>query len=227
MGDGTYQPVALYRRRPKARTVSDTGSSRGRQVKVARLIAERDLDGIGDRLERRWTAEGDERMSLRELAAEFNRALLRTAMANAGMQPLDGDVDNVYRLLAGDDVSGADRTRTERRLDREGVDVDRLRGEFVSYQAIRTYLKQHRGATYSTETTDRAESGKEHIQRLKGRVRSVTDSKLDQLRQHGDVDLGSFRTLVEVNVLCEDCGAQYDVETLLEDGGCDCEGSDG
>jgi hypothetical protein len=207
--------------------VSDTGSTNGRRGKVARLIEQRSLDGVGDRLERRWTADGDERLSLRDLADVFNRELLRAAMVEAGMQPLDGDVENVYRLLTDDDVSGADQTRIERRLDREGVDVDRLRQEFVTYQAIRTYLKQHRGASYDPDTADQVESGKEHIQRLRGRVRTVTDSKLSQLRQTDDIELGSFRTLVQVNVLCEDCGTQYDVETLLDKGGCDCADSDG
>jgi hypothetical protein len=147
-------------------------------------------------------------------------------MIDAEIQPLDGDVENVYRLLTDDDVSTADRTRAQRRLDREDVDVDQLQQEFVTYQAIRTYLREHRGASYSGETRDRTESEKEHIQRLRGRVQSVTNSKLAQLQRNGDIDLGSFRTLVEVNVLCEDCGTQYAVETLLDNGGCDCVGSD-
>jgi hypothetical protein len=200
----------------------DTSDGAGRRGKVVKLIDRHGLDGIGDRLERRWTAEGDERMSLRDLADEFNRALLRSAMTDAGMQPLAGEVDNAYRLLTGDDVSTADRTRTERRLGREGVDVDRLRQEFVTYQAVRTFLKDHRGASYDAANPSSAESEKERIQRLEGRLRSVTDSKLEQLARSGDVELGDYRTLVEVNVLCEDCGAQYDVESLLDRGGCDC-----
>lgn len=205
--------------------VSDSGPSNGagRRGKVVQLIDAHELDGVGDRLERRWTASGDERLSLRDLADEFNRELLRSTMAEAGMQPLDGEVDNTYRLLTGEDVSGADRTRTERRLRREGIDVDQLREEFVTYQAIRTYLKGHRGASYDGDAADRVESEKKHIQRLRGRTRTVTDSKLEQLDGNDEIDLGSFRTLVEVNVLCEDCDAQYDVETLLDRGGCDCE----
>jgi hypothetical protein len=202
--------------------MSDSGTAGGRRCKVARLIEERALDGIGDRLEERWTAEGDDRLSLRDLADEFNRTLLRTAMEASGMQPFDGDVETLYRRLTGDDVSGADQIRTERRLDREGVDVDRLQDEFVTYQAIRTYLTDHRGATYSGGTEDQVASEREHVQRLRERLRTVTDSKLEQLRRNGDLDLGSFRTLVDVTVLCNDCGSQYGVETLLDDGGCDC-----
>lgn len=201
---------------------SDTSDGTGRRGKVVKLIERHELDGIGDRLERRWTAEGDERMSLRDLADEFNRALLRAAMTDAGMQPLAGEVDNAYRLLAGDEVSTADRTRTERRLEREGIDVDQLRQEFVTYQAIRTFLTDHRGASYDASSPSGPDSEKERIQRLRGRLQSVTDSKLEQLARNGDVELGDYRTLVEVNVLCEDCGAQYDVEALLDRGGCDC-----
>ena len=204
--------------------MSDSDS--GRRGKVEQLIEKHDLDGIGDRLERRWTANGEERKSLRDLADEFNRELLRVAMINAEMQPLDGDIENMYRLLTDDDVSTADRTRAKRRLDRGDFDVDQLQQEFVTYQAIRTYLREHRGASYSGGTKDRTQSEKEHIQRLRGRVQSVTNSKLSQLRRNGDIDLGSFRTLVEVNVLCEDCGTQYAVETLLENGGCECVNSD-
>lgn len=206
--------------------MSDSGTSEGRQGKVARVIDQRDLDRLGDRLERRWTAEGDERMSLRDLAEEFNREVLRSAMVGVGMQPLDGDLQNIYRRLTDEDVSGGDRTRTERQLDREGIDVDQLRDDFVTYQAIRTYLKEHRNATYAESTRDQTEAAAEHIQRLRGRVQTVTESKLEQLRQAENIDLGSFRTLVEVNVLCTDCGGQYDVEALLSNDGCDCGPSD-
>ena len=205
---------------------SDTSNGAGRRGKVVRLIEEHGFEGVGDRLERRWTADGDERMSLRDLADEFNRELLRAAMADAGMQPLAGEVENAYRLLTGDDASDADRTRVERRLDREGVDVDRLRSEFVTYQASRTFLQEHRGASYDADAGSDIESERERIQRLRGRVRSVADSKLEGLERNDEVKLGSFRTLVEVNVLCEDCGAQYDVDDLLDRGGCDCGGAD-
>lgn len=37
----------------------NTESSRGRQSKVSRLIDEYDLDGLGEEMARRWTAEDD------------------------------------------------------------------------------------------------------------------------------------------------------------------------
>jgi hypothetical protein len=197
------------------------GSGRGRRSKVARLIEEYDLQGLGAEMERRWTAEED-RSSLRELAASFNQSLLRAAMEAEGGQPLDGEVENTYRLLTDDEVGSADRTRVRRRLERDGVDVDALLDDFVTYQAVRTYLKSHRDAEYTPDETDPLEREVTNVQRLRGRVDSVTEGKLEQLRDAGDLTLGEFRTLVDVRVVCEDCNSQYDVVDLLEAGGCDC-----
>lgn len=196
--------------------------SSGRRIKVVRLLDEYDLEGVGDRMEQLWTATGDERLSLRDLAEYFNRELLRTALAEAGAQPLDGEVENTYRLLTDDDVTDADRTRTKRRLEREGLDVDQLQRDFVTYQAIRTYLKEYRDASAPGDSRDRTTVEQENIQRLRGRVLTVTDSKLDQLGRNGDIELGDHRTFVDINVLCEDCGARYGIDELLDRGGCDC-----
>lgn len=201
----------------------DTGpEASGPQLKLVRLIDEYGMEGIGAELEQRWTADDEARASLRDLAADFNQQLLAAAMAEADMQPLDGEIENIYRLLTGDDVSEGERTRTRRRLEREGVDVERLLDDFVTYQAIRTYLTKHREAEYAGPDRDPTEGGTEHIQRLRGRTATVTESKLEQLRDTDDLVLGAFRTLVDITILCEDCGGQYEVGDLLERGGCDC-----
>lgn len=192
-------------------------------MKVVRLIDEYDLDGVGAEMERRWTADGEERMSLRDLSERFNRQLLEEVMARAGVQPLSGEVENLYQLLTDDDVSEADRTRARRRLEREGIDVDTLLKDFVSYQAVRTYLREHQGASYTSTTGDRLETEARNIQRLRSRTTAVIESKLDQLEAGGHLSLGDFRTLVNATVVCEDCGSQFDVRELLERGGCDCD----
>ena len=196
--------------------------------KVARLIDEYDLGpAFGERLERRWTADGSDRMSLRDLADLFNRRLLDAAMTRADMSMVDGEVDNFYRLLTDGDVSSGMRTEARSRLDREGIDVDRLERDFVTYQAVRSYLKEYRGAEYEkTSDADRVETVTDTIQRLRTRLRSVTTRSLEQLRDTGRLTLGEFRLFVDVEVLCEECGAQYRVDDLLERGGCDCERTD-
>lgn len=196
------------------------GSGRGRRSKVARLLQEYDIEDLGAELERRWTADED-RQSLRELAAYFNQRILERALEAADVRPLDGEVENIYRLLT-DDSSGADRTRIRRRLERDGLDVDAIEKDFVTYQAIRTYLKKHRGAEYTPDETDPVEREITNIQQLRGRVDSVTEGKLEQLRASGNLELGTFRTLVDVRVVCEDCNTQFSAIELLERGHCNC-----
>lgn len=48
--------------------------------KVARVIREYDLEGLGDELEHGWTADGDNRTSLRGLATYFNERVLDAAL---------------------------------------------------------------------------------------------------------------------------------------------------
>ncbi|WP_049913230.1 rod-determining factor RdfA [Halococcus thailandensis] len=198
-----------------------TGST-GRRSKVARLIDEYDLDGIGAEMERRWTAPDDERTSLRDLATHFNQRLLAAAMATAGLQPLSGEIENTYQLLTDEETSSADRTQTRRQLERDGVPVEELQSDFVTYQAIRSYLIEHRGAEYTADDRDRTVVEAENVQRLRGRVETVTEEKLDRLRRNTEFDLGEFMLFVDVSVLCEDCGQRYGIDELLERGGCDC-----
>lgn len=200
----------------------DIPSNIGRRPKVARLIDEYGLEGLGAELERLWTANSEDRLSLRDLADRFNKEVLASAFANSGIQPLEGEKDNIYRLLTDTDVSEADWMRTRRRLEREGIDAESLPADFVTYQAIRTYLQEYRGAEYSRNEHDRLEVEKETIQQLRGRTAAVTEGKLEQLQKGDHLDLGNFRTLVDVFVVCEDCGSRYDVSELLDAGACDC-----
>lgn len=202
-------------------TASESSSGRGRPSKVIRLLEEYELDGFGDELERRWTATED-RYSLRQLARLFNERLLEAALRQADSQPLDGEAENLHRLLTADEVSSADRTRARRQLERAGVDSEQLERDFVTYQAIRTYLKSHRNAEYTPDETDPLDRETTNLQQLRGRTVSVTEGKLRQLADSDALELGEFRTIVDIQVVCEDCNTQYDVVELLERGRCDC-----
>lgn len=197
----------------------------GSRNKVARLIEEYGLADIGDELVSAWTATGDEHQSLRTLADRFNRALLERRLTEAGLRTVDGEVENMYRLLTDEETTEGDRVRLTRRLERQGVDAEDLQRQFVSYQTVRRYLREVREASYERPSVDRRARESQNLQELRGRVESVTANKLDQLRG-SELTLGEFRTTVDVRVFCESCGAQYDVETLLQRGGCECEESE-
>ncbi|WP_255197651.1 rod-determining factor RdfA [Halorarius litoreus] len=197
---------------------------RHRQSKVGRVIIDRDLGDIGAALEHHWTAEDQESMSLRTLADFFNQRVLRGAMEDAGMQVLDGEAENLYELLTGDDVSGGSRVQAKRRLEREGLDVGALMSDFVSHQAVHTYLTKYRGASApASNGTTGTDSERITIQRLRNRLAAVVTNSLTSLRSKGQLTLGEFDVFVNIQIRCDDCGTQLTVSELFETGGCECD----
>lgn len=204
---------------------SDASGGDGARTKVEKLLEKYDLgDGFGDRLEAHWLGESAERKSLRDLADLFNREVLAAAMEERGMTALDGEVENLYRLLTDDDVTSGTRIDARRRLADNGVDVETLESDFVSYQAIRTYLKDVRGADYEADPDgDRVERATDNVRRLQSRTVTVAEGTLEQLENAGEVSVGESHIILDMTVLCEDCNGQFAYEELLRRGGCNCE----
>ena len=195
-------------------------------TKVRRVIDRHELSGLGDELAARWVGDGYDRESLRSLAERFNRRVLAANMKAAGLSPLDGEVDNTYRLLTDDEVSAGMRTQVERRLEREGLDIEQLRGEFVSHQAIHTYLTDDREVDPPGDDespADRLERDRETIQRLQSRLEAVTENTVSRSAATGRLDVGEFSVLVDLQIVCADCGHTYEIADLFEQGGCDCQ----
>lgn len=201
---------------------SSSSADESPTTKVARLLRKYDFDGLGSEIERRWTGQAGKRDSLRTLADVFNQRILQQAMETNGMQPLEGEVENVYELLTSDDVTSGMRTETETRLRQQGIDVEELRRDFVTYQAIRTYLKEVRKVEYDPEETDSVETARASFDRLMGRTTAVIEQKLQSLASTGRLTLGTPRVRTTASVYCEECETQYDVTTLLARGGCNC-----
>jgi len=198
------------------------GSS-GPRSKVARLIESYELAPLGAELETAWLGEAGERESLRDLADRFNRALLLAAIRDAGMDVVDGETENYYRLLTDEDVSAGRRVEARNRLEGAGIDVDDLQASFVTYQAIRHYLTEVRGASYEAEQSEGVERERSVIDRLQSRVERVVRDTVYRLSNAGRPAVGDYRVFVSVDVLCQDCGGQYTVGTLLDRGHCDCD----
>ena len=209
-------------------SATDDGGDRAEErdptnCKVGRVLVEYGFEEFGDDLVRLWTDEDDERYSLRELADLFNQRLLRAAMTDAGLTPLNGEIENLYRLLTDDDTSAGMRTQAETTLRRDGIDPSTLSRDFVSHQAIHTYLTKYRNAESPTDETDPIESATQVHGRLQSRLKAVIENNLRSLRETGRITLGSFTVSIEVRVFCEDCGTQRGVRELLRAGGCECE----
>jgi hypothetical protein len=190
--------------------------------KVGRLIEDHDLTGLGETLERRWLGEGTEQQSLRDLAEFFNKELLAAVMYEAGVNTIEGELDNLYRLLTDDDVSSGNRTQARNRLKRNDIDVEELEREFVTHQAVHTYLTEFRGVSRDDRGHRSLEADERTLTKLRNRTATVTESVVEQRSNRGDISLDEFDVLVDVRILCRDCGSQYTVGELFEQGGCDC-----
>jgi len=195
-----------------------------RRYKVGRVLAEHDLLDLHGSLPELWLGRDGDAESLRALADRINVATLRAAMESAGMDPLDGEAENAYRLLSDDDVSVGVRTQQRNRLDRVGVDVDSVESDFVTHQAVHTYLTEALEVSKERSTdADPLSKHRDRIQRLQSRTEAVTDNSLSELTAAEELGLGRHSVVVDVQVYCRDCNSQYDLSSLFDRGGCECE----
>ena len=153
--------------------------------------------------------------------------MLESALNDAGVVTLQGELSNTYELLTGDDVTEGARIQARNRLERDGVDVDALLDDFVSHYAIHTYLRDYREVEYPAgDDEDQLEKSVETIQRLTSRLTAVTRRNVENLRSTERLDVGPVDVITDVQVVCEDCGRQYDAVELVERGACECKRPD-
>lgn len=195
------------------------------RYKVATVAAKYEITTVEDELAELWARE-DDPVSLRDLATYFNKRILEAAMETAQMNLLKGEVENTYQLLTDDSVSSGVYTETVTRLEQNGIDVDQLESDFVSYQAVRTYLRNARDVERNQSTDDeRIETVAESVTQLQNRTTTVTAEKLAQLDRTDRIDLGEFRVFLDMRIFCEDCETQYEISEILDRKGCQCDGS--
>jgi hypothetical protein len=187
--------------------------------KVGRTAARYELEGLDEELAERWGGDGDS-VGVRELAAEVNRRVLAEAMREAGLDPLDGEPENLLRLLTGDVPAGR-RLDTRRRLERQDVDVDAVLSDTVSHQTVYNHLRGCLDVSKGADG-DRLERRGSTLYALRNRTETVTRETLASLRDGGELDLDGFDVIVDVRVVCESCGRSRDLTTLIEAGGCEC-----
>lgn len=183
------------------------------------------LTGFNDELTRYCSKEGDRTYSLRRLADYFNREVVRAAMRDADMNPLEGEAENVHRLLTDDEISSGMYVQVRKRLEQQGVDVDDLEADFVSYQTINRHIKRCLGLERASSKDDgtRRKRSAQHISALQQRTTAVTTSTLERLRAADEIAGGEFDVYVDITVTCATCGFHTEIKELLENG-CQCDG---
>lgn len=192
--------------------------------KVGRVVERYDLQTMDERLTARWLGRDGERLGLRALASFLNRAVLRAAMQESGLDPLDGEVDDIYARLEDEGPTDRMRFRARSRLSRADIDVEALRRDFVSHPTVGSHLKTCLSVDPpAPDDGDKLKKAEERVFKLQSRTESVVRSSIEHLRDTGRLSAGEFDVLVATRVTCERCGDQYDVRDFLRHEGCDCE----
>lgn len=193
------------------------------RYKVGKVISKYGLTAFHEELPDRWLGKGREAQSLRELADDLNIAILREAMKSANLEPLDGEVQNTYRLLTGEEVSSGMRTAKRNELEREGIHVDSIERDFVTHQAIYTYLTEVLDVSkQDQDEQDPVEKHSERINRLRSRTEAVSANSIESLVNNDAIEVGDPEVSVTIQVYCHQCNRQYPLSSLLTQGGCDC-----
>lgn len=199
-------------------------SNDGCGCKVERVAERYELTRIDDALVTRWLGEGSERYSLRRLETYVNERILESAIADSTMTVLDGDVAHLYERLTDGSVSAGQRAETENYLKRAGVNVERVRNDFVSHQTVHTHLRECLGTTRerTRDPESRVEKANQTVLALQNRMRLVTEETIGRLTQADILSLDSFDVYVDTTVVCGDCDRPLPFSELLERGGCRC-----
>lgn len=192
--------------------------------KVAHLIEEYGLgESFGRELEDYWTGRKEERKSLRELADLFNKQLLQSAIRQTGATPNSSEITLYYRTLTDESTSSGERMEIRNNLQRMGADIDTIESDFVSYQAIRSYLKDIRGAEYQSKINeDIDQNALNSVQKLESKLEAVAESNLSRLIKRDTITVGEYRLITNVMIYCEDCSRQFTFNQLFREGGCGC-----
>lgn len=164
--------------------------------------------------------------SLRELEEYVNKRILERALEDVDIALLSG-VDEVYRVLTATDVTAGEQAETQERLRQAGVDIDQIKEDFVTYQTVRTHLRQSLNIDTGVTTTFDIDNAQTTIRRLQSRSEAVITQTLNRLRTTGKIDTGDLDIVISVRATCHECGHSYRLRDLLMQGHCRCSSEKG
>lgn len=165
----------------------------------------------------------NEGASLRDLEEYVNKRILENALANSDLHILGG-IDDIYHKLIDDTASVGERVEVRDRLQRVGVDIDRVESDFVTYQTIRTHLRHSLNVETGVKSSFNINDAQTKARRLQSRSEAVITQALDRLRNSGELATGDLDVVVSVRVTCDRCGDSCPLNNLLNQERCRCGG---
>lgn len=191
--------------------------------KVCRVLDERGLNDYDERLVEQWHGDEKSRKGYRQLARWLNVTLLRREMDVVGLSTLGNEAESKYDRLVAEDSNAVE---LERVLEREGIDVDRLRGDFVAYGVIRKHLKKCLGVEY--QKPESSEWEQEAIDIASEHAKSRISDAVSSLQSKGEIAAGrDIDVAVTVELECPECRSKVPLQRAMRRGYiCNCASGD-
>ncbi|MWV38433.1 MULTISPECIES: rod-determining factor RdfA [Natrialba] len=187
--------------------------------KVCRVLEDHDLEHYDERLLEEWRGDGSQRKGYRQLARWLNVTLLRREMDKVGLSTLGDEAESKYDRLR---EEGTTSSEVAAMLEREGIDVERLQDDFVSYGVVRTHLLDCLDAEYEKEESSEWE--REAIEIARNHAKEKIVSAVRSLERKGKLRGGEDITVhVDVDLECESCQTRVPLRRAIYRGElCDC-----
>jgi len=188
--------------------------------KIGRIGAKYGIDQLNERL----LDSREEGASLRELETTVNTVILGSLLRETEAN-IVGDVSNVYEKLTDDGASAGEQTAVKTWLSQAGVDPDELTGDFVSYQTVRTHLRECLDVDTDRTTSLSLEDARGTIAWARSRSEGIVERTIERLNNSSEFESGTIEVGHVIRVTCTDCAKSYPIDTFLQRGGCRCEHS--
>ncbi|MFB6188602.1 MAG: rod-determining factor RdfA [Halapricum sp.] len=174
-------------------------------------------DSVDDYLVERWTgADGRSADGYKTLTDWFNVRLLGRIYEKHDRETIPLHVEREYELLTGEGDSR--RAELAAALSTDGLDIEDVERELVSWSTMRHHLKDCLDAEKETQsaTTDWEANTVEMAREL---TAEKTRSVLSSLTSKGELRNGDAATVdVEVTLGCPECSVQVPFENAVERG---------
>jgi len=180
-------------------------------------VPDPEYDSVDEYLVTRWTGDdGRSAEGYKAITEWFNKRLLRRIYETHGRDTVSIHLDREYETIVGDD--DIDRDELAADLSTDGLDIDELADELVSWSTMRHHLK---GCLEAEKTTESASTDWQMntVAMAKERAVEKTRSVLSSLDSSGRLpEAERAEVEVQVKLSCPDCSVRVPFENAVERG---------
>jgi len=172
---------------------------------------------VDEYLVARWTGtDGRSADGYKALTEWFNKRLLKRLYDEHGRDVVTVHLDNEYDVITGEDELERDELAAD--LATEGLDIDEISDELVSWSTMRHHLK---GCLEAEKQTESASTDWEAntVQKAQDRTAEKAESVLSSLSSKGRLaDAERADVDVQVKLSCPDCSVRVPFEDAVDRG---------